>query len=268
MSQVTVIFEDGTDIYFARQLVSERLPEAKESLPPGVGEPFMGPIWTGLGEIYFWSVEAGPRPASRTARPTRRWTCATIQEWIVKPQLRTVPGVTEVNTIGGYEKQFHVTPDPMKLIAYGLSFRDVMRGPGHEQRQRGRRLHRAQRRAVPRPRRPAACTDLEDIRRHRGRDPQRRARSSCSDVAEVRLGKELRTGAGTANGHEAVLGTAIMLIGENSRTVSQRVDAKIDEVNRSLPENVKVTTVYDRTYLVDATLRDRPQEPARRRRCW
>ena len=124
VSQVTVIFNDDVDIYRARQLVSERLAEAKESLPAGVGTPFMGPIWTGLGEIYFWSVDAiGPKPDGTPYTPMD---LRTIQDWIVKPQLRSLPGLTEVNSIGGYEKQYHVTPDPMKLIAYGLSFRDVL----------------------------------------------------------------------------------------------------------------------------------------------
>jgi cobalt-zinc-cadmium resistance protein CzcA len=124
VSQVTVIFDDDADLYRARQLVSERLMEAKESLPPGVGAPFLGPIWTGLGEIYFWSVDAvGPKP---DGTPYTLMDLRTIQEWIIKPQLRSIPGVTEINTIGGYVKQYHVTPDPMKLIAYGLTFRDVL----------------------------------------------------------------------------------------------------------------------------------------------
>ncbi|MEK7841795.1 MAG: efflux RND transporter permease subunit, partial [Deltaproteobacteria bacterium] len=129
LSQVTVIFEDGTDIYFARQLVNERIQGAKANLPPGI-EPTMGPIATGLGEIFMWSVEAmegARKPDGMEYTPAD---IRTIQDWIIKPQLRNVPGVTEVNTIGGYEKQFHVTPDPEKLIAYGLTFRDVLNALG------------------------------------------------------------------------------------------------------------------------------------------
>ncbi len=250
VSQVTVIFDDDVDIYRARQLVSERLAEAKESLPAGVGVPFMGPIWTGLGEIYFWSVDAtGPKPGGTPYTPMD---LRTIQEWIVKPQLRSIPGITEINTIGGYEKQFHVTPDPMKLISYGLSFRDVMEALATNNANVGGGYieHSGEQYTI---RSEGQICSLEDIGNiklgtHDG------VPFYVRDVAEVSLGKELRTGAGTANGHEAVLGTAILLYGENSRTVSHRVDQKIAKVNKALPENVKITTLYDRTYLVDATL--------------
>jgi len=251
VSQVTVIFDDDVDLYRARQLVNERLAEAKESLPPGVGAPFMGPIWTGLGEIYFWSVDAvGPKPDGTPYTPMD---LRTIQEWIIKPQLRSIPGVTEINTIGGYEKQFHVTPDPMKLIAYGLSFRDVMEALAANNANVGGGYieHSGEQYTI---RSEGQIRSLEDIGNiklgtHDG------VPFFVRDVAEVSLGKELRTGAGTANGHEAVLGTAILLYGENSRTVSHRVDQKIAKVNKALPENVKITTLYDRTYLVDATLK-------------
>ncbi len=250
VSQVTVIFDDGVDIYRARQLVSERLAEAKESLPPGVGTPFMGPIWTGLGEIYFWSVDAGgPKPDGTPYTPMD---LKTIQEWVIKPQLRSVPGITEINTIGGYEKQFHVRPDPMKLIAYGISFRDVMEALAANNMNVGGGYieHAGEQYTI---RSAGRITDLDDIRNiklgtHDG------VAFFIRDVAEVGLGSELRTGTGTANGHEAVVGTAILLYGENSRTVSRRVDDKIRQVAAMLPENVKITTLYDRTYLVDATL--------------
>jgi heavy metal efflux system protein len=250
VSQVSVIFDDDVDIYRARQLVSERLAEARESLPPGVGAPFMGPIWTGLGEIYFWTVDAtGPKPDGTPYTPTD---LRTIQEWQVKPQLRSVPGVTEINTIGGHEKQFHVTPDPMKLIAYGLSFRDVMEalaannanvGGGYIE-QGGEQY------TIRSTGQIRTLEDIEGIKlgTHDG------VPFFIQDIAEVQLGRELRTGAGTANGHEAVLGTAILLFGENSRTVSHRIAGKIDEINKALPENVKINTLYDRTYLVDSTL--------------
>jgi len=251
VSQVTVIFKDDVDIYRARQLVSERLAEAKESLPSGVGTPFLGPIWTGLGEIYFWSVDAtGPKPDGTPYTPMD---LRTIQEWIVKPQLRSVPGVAEVNSIGGYERQYHVTPDPMKLIAYGLSFRDVVEALAANNANVGGGYveHGGEQYTIRALGRIRGVEDIRNIKlgTHDGTP------FYVKDVADVGLGRELRTGAGTSKGQEAVLGTAILLYGENSRVVSRRVDAKIAEVNKNLPENVTITTLYDRTYLVDATLR-------------
>jgi heavy metal efflux system protein len=245
LSQVTVVFEDGTDIYFARQLVAERIQEAKTQLPPGV-EPSMGPISTGLGEIFMFTVENKPG-AAHTPTDLR-----TVQDWIVRPQLRQVPGVTEVNTIGGYEKQFHVTPHPEKLIRFQLTLRDVLDalarnnanvGAGYIERNGEQYLIRS----------PGQIATLDDIRQivvaHREGVP-----IAIADVADVLLGKELRTGAAMENGQEVVLGTVFMLVGENSRTVSQRVAAKLETVNRSLPEGVVAKTVYDRTNLVDKTI--------------
>lgn len=252
LSQVTVIFQDGTDIYFARQLVNERIQEAKEKLPPGV-EAAMGPISTGLGEIFMWTVEAKEGALKQDGTPYTPTDLRTIQDWVVKPQLRNVPGVTEINTIGGYEKQFHVTPDPRRLIAYGLSFHDLVEalgrnnanvGAGYIERSGEQYLVRA----------PGQVTTMEEVKRitvrnHRG-IPIR-----IGDVAEVSIGKELRTGAATENGEEVVLGTVFMLMGENSRVVSQGVAKKLEEVNKTLPEGVVAKTVYDRTTLVDATIK-------------
>ncbi|HSW45308.1 MAG TPA: CusA/CzcA family heavy metal efflux RND transporter [Phycisphaerae bacterium] len=251
VSQVTLIFEDRMDIYRARQLVSERLAEARENLPVGVGTPFMGPIWTGLGEIYFWSVDAvGPKPDGTPYTPMD---LRTIQEWVIKPQLRSIPGLTEINTIGGFEKQYHVRPDPMKLISYGISFRDVMEALATNNMNVGGGYieHAGEQYTI---RSTGWIADIEDIRNiklgtHDG------VAYYVRDVADVGLGSELRTGTGTANGREAVVGTAILLYGENSRTVARRVDEKIRQIDRLLPENVQITTLYDRTYLVDATLR-------------
>src|SRR5215203_6062566 len=125
LSQVTVVFEDGTDIYWARQLIAERVQEVKSQLPPGI-EPKMGPIASGLGEIFLWTVEAKPGAKTPEGQAYTGMDLRTIQDWIVRPQLKTVPGVADVNTIGGYTKQFHVTPFPDKLLAYGLTFRDVL----------------------------------------------------------------------------------------------------------------------------------------------
>ena len=251
LSQVTVIFEDGTDIYFARQLINERVQEVRSHLPPGV-QPSMGPIATGLGEIFMWTVEpkeGAKRPDGSEYTPTE---LRTIQDWIVRPQLRNIPGVTEINTIGGHLKQFHVAPDPAKLVAYGLSFRDVLEalarnnanvGAGYIEKSGEQYLVRA----------PGQVTTLDEIRDiviRTERDVPIRVR----DVAEVLLGKELRTGAATENGKEVVLGTVFMLLGENSRTVSQRVASKLAEVNRTLPPGVTAKTVYDRTTLVDKTI--------------
>jgi len=252
LSQVTVIFEDGTDIYFARQLVNERLQEAKEDLPRGI-DSAMGPISTGLGEIFMWTVEALPGARQPDGSPYTSTDLRTVQDWVVRPQLRNLRGVTEINTIGGYLKQYHVAPDPAKLVAYGLGFRDVMEalarnnvnvGAGYIERSGEQYLIRA----------PGQVRSLEEIGdiliRGEAGVPVR-----IRDVAEVLLGKELRTGAATENGEEVVLGTVFMLIGENSRTVSQRVAAKLVEVNRTLPEGVVAKTVYDRTTLVERTIR-------------
>ncbi len=250
VSQVTVIFKDEVDLYRARQLVSERLAEAKESLPAGVGTPFLGPIWTGLGEIYFWSIDAvGPKPDGTPYTPMD---LRTIQEWVVKPQLRTIPGLTEVNSIGGYEKQYHVTPDPVKLMAYDLTFRDVLDALANNNTNVGGGYieHAGEQYIIRSTGLIQNETDIANVKlgTHYGTPIY------VKDVAQVGLGQELRTGAGTSGGAEAVLGTAILLYGENSRAVSHRVAQKIAEVNKSMPPNVKINTLYDRTYLVDATI--------------
>ena len=251
LSQVTVVFKDGTDIYFARQLVNERIQEVKDRLPPGV-ETTMGPISTGLGEIYMFSVEAKPGARKANGEPYSPTDLRIAQDWIIKPQLRSVPGVIEVNSIGGYEKQFHVLPDPTRLMAYRLSFRDVMTalatnnanvGAGYIERNGEQYLVRT----------PGQVRNVDEIKDivigSRGGVPVR-----IRDVADVREGTELRTGAATMNGQEAVLSTAMLLIGENSRTVAQRVATKLRDIGRSLPDGVVARTVYDRSHLVEATI--------------
>jgi len=252
LSQVTVIFKEGTDIYWARQLVSERLSAAKESLPPGLAEPQMGPVATGLGEIYMWTLSAAPDAKKPDGTLYDTTDLRSIQDWIVRPQLRSVPGVTEINSIGGYEKLYQVSPDPAKLVGYGLSFRDVLDALAANNSNAGGGYieHRGEQYLV---RATGLVTSFDDIRgivvgSHDG-IPIR-----IQDVAEVGVGRELRTGAATQDGQEVVVGTAIMLVGENSRVVSQRVGERMKTVNKSLPEGVQATTVYDRTYLVDATL--------------
>jgi cobalt-zinc-cadmium resistance protein CzcA len=251
LSQVTVVFLDGTDIYFARQLVNERIQQVKDQLPPGV-ETAMGPVSTGLGEIFQFAVEAGPGAKNAEGKPYSPTELRTIQDWIIKPQLRTVPGVVEVNTIGGFERQFHVLPDPARLMAYKLSFRDVMTalaannanvGAGYIERNGEQYLVRT----------PGQVATIDEIRNivigSRQGVPIR-----IGDVASVEEGKELRTGAATVNGEEAVIGTAMLLIGENSRDVAQRVDRKLKSIAASLPEGVMARTLYDRTALVEATI--------------
>jgi cobalt-zinc-cadmium resistance protein CzcA len=250
LSQVTVVFHDGTDIYFARQLVNERIQDVKSKLPPGI-EPAMGPIATGLGEIFMYTVE---NEADDPSRPPvySPSDLRTIQDWVVKPRLRMVPGVIDVNSIGGYVKQYHVTPYPQRLAAYGLTFQDVLAalarnnanvGAGYIERNGEQYLIRA----------PGQVTSLEDLRRiivgTRDGVPM-----YVSDVADVLLGPELRTGAATEDGREVVLGTVFMLMGENSRTVSQRVAAQMEDINRTLPPGIVAKTVYNRTDLVNATI--------------
>jgi heavy metal efflux system protein len=251
LSQVTVIFKDGTDIYFARQLVNERIQSARESMPGGIS-PVIGPISTGLGEIYLWTVEAEEGAKKADGKPYSPTDLREIQDWIIKPQLRNVAGVTEINSIGGYAKEFHIAPDPAKLLAHGLTMTDVVTalernnanvGAGYIEKRGEQYLIRA----------PGQVKSVEDIGNvilgNANGIPLR-----VQDVAEVGIGKELRTGAATDNGREVVLGTVFMLIGENSRTVSQAVDKKMQEINRTLPAGVKAVTVYDRTVLVDKAI--------------
>ncbi len=252
LSQVTVIFDDGTDIYFARQLVDQRIQEAQGSLPAGI-VPTMGPISTGLGEIFMWTVDAEegakkPDGVAYTITDLRE-----IQDWIIRPQLRMVRGVTEINAIGGYVKQYHVTPYPEKLLSFGLTLQDVVLalernnlnvGAGYIEKGGEQYLVRV----------PGQVTNLDEIADiilgNRQGVPIR-----VKDVADVIIGKELRNGAATQNGEEVILGTAHMLIGENSRAVSRAVAEKLTEINRTLPEGVAATAVYDRTSLVDKSIR-------------
>ncbi len=251
LSQVTIVFQDGTDIYFARQLVNERIQQAKDQLPPGV-ETAMGPVSTGLGEIYMYAVEAKAGAKNEAGQPYSATDLRTIQDWIIKPQLRTVPGIVEVNTIGGFEKQYHVLPDPQRLMAYKLSFRDVMTalaannanvGAGYIERNGEQYLVRT----------PGQLGTLDDIR-NVVIGTRQGVPILVSDVATVQEGKELRTGAATLNGAETVVGTAMLLIGENSRSAAQGVAERLKAVNPSLPEGVVARPLYDRTTLVEATI--------------
>lgn len=251
LSQVTVVFEDGTDIYFARQQVNERLQQAASQLPAGV-RPSLGPVATGLGEIFMYTVEA--EPGARKADGTE-WTLTdlrTLQDWVIRPQLRNLKGVTEVNTIGGNIRQFHILPDPAKLVAFDLTINDIMlavernnvsAGAGYIERGGEQNLIRI----------PGQVGDEAGLRdivvAIRDGLPLR-----VQDVASVQEGTELRTGAATKDGHEVVLGTVFMLIGENSREVAQRSGERLKQIDESLPEGVSARSIYDRTSLVDRSI--------------
>ena len=251
LSQVTVIFKDGTDVYLVRQLVSQRIQEVRSRLPAAI-VPTIGPISTGLGEIFMWTVDADPEARKPDGTPYTSMDLRELQDWIIKPRMRMVKGVTEVNSVGGYVKQFHVTPYPEKLISFGLTLQDLVLalernnlniGAGYIEKSGEQYLVRV----------PGQVADLVEI----GEiilGSNQGVPIRVKNVADVLIGKELRTGAATQNGHEVVLGTAFMLIGENSRTVSQAAAEKLTEINRGLPAGISATPVYNRTTLVDKTI--------------
>lgn len=251
LSQVTVVFKDGTDIYFARNLINERLQQVKSQLPEGL-EPNLGPVATGLGEIFHYTVRADKSARQANGEPFDATALRSVQDWIIRPQLRLVPGVTEVNTIGGYEQQFHITPWPAKLLAYGISWENIIAalknnnanvGAGFIEKNGEQYLIRA----------PGQISDMQSIAQiivaTRDQVPIR-----IADLADIGFGKPLRTGAATQDGEETVLGTAVMLIGGNSRTVSQAVAAQLTQINKTLPQGVRAEPVYDRTVLVNKTI--------------
>ncbi|HXE71017.1 MAG TPA: efflux RND transporter permease subunit, partial [Candidatus Nitrosotenuis sp.] len=245
LSQVTVVFEEGTDIYFARRLVIERLGEAREQIPGGLGNPQVGPISTGLGEIYQYEVR-GPGRDLMELRD--------LQDWVVRRLLRTVPGVTEVNTFGGQKMQYQVLVDPVKLRAYGLTFRDVLEALRANNRNAGGGFleYRGEQYLIRSQGLVKGERDIGDIvlAEHRGTPV------CVRDVARVLRGPAPRQGAVTRDGRgEVVTGVAMMLVGANSRTVARDVDARVADINRSLPPGVRLETFYDRTDLVNRTLK-------------
>lgn len=258
-AQVTVIFDENVDIYFARAQVSERLAQAKEALPEGA-EPRMGAISTGLGEIYMWTVEYEDPNADYTTPEGRVLTgdvekatyLRTLQDWIIRPQLKTVRGVAEVDAIGGYAQQYQVQPDVQRLAALGLSFANVIEALERNNASAGAGFleQKGEAYVVRADGRLDGLTDIGNVViATRGSVP-----IYLRDVADIVFGKELRTGSASENGHEVVVGTAMMLKGENSRTVSKAVDQKLAEINASLPDGVVAKTVLNRTKLVDATI--------------
>jgi len=251
LSQVTVVFADGTDIYFARQLVNERLQGVRSTLPAGI-EPELGPIATGLGEIFMYTIEAKPGAVKSDGTRYTAQDLRTLHDWVVRPQLRNVPGVTEVNSVGGYRKEYVVAPDPSRLAGFGLTVENVIAaleanngnvGAGYIERSGAQYLIRV-------PGQAQGERDLAGIIvATRGGVPVR-----IADVADVEIGSEIRNGAATKDGQEVVLGTIYMLVGENAREVSVAVAERLEEVNRSLPGGVVAKTVYDRSKLVEATV--------------
>ncbi len=243
LSQVTVVFQDSVDIYFARQLVLERLQSAKEEIPAGLGAPTMGPIATGLGEIYLYTLD------SEKYDPME---LRTMQDWIIKPALRTTQGVAEVNSVGGFEKSYQVIPDPQKLLFYGLTLREVFEALAHNNANAGGSYieHNEEHYLV---RGIGLVKTLDDIGNIVVGEKEG-VPIYVKNLADVKVGPEIRTGVATRDGKETVQGTALLLKGENSRTVATRVREKLREIQKTLPPAVKINPIYDRTVLVDKTI--------------
>ena len=274
-SQVTAVFTEGTDIYFARQQILERLVEARETMPEGV-EPRLGPVSTGLGEVMMWTVHFAPRKPGDVVRDgapgwqgdgtyltpegerladdaARATYLRTVEDWIIRPQLRTVRGLAGVDAIGGYVKQYVVQPDPARLMAFGLTFSDLgdalernnaSMGAGYVERG-GEGL------VVRSPGRLASAAEMEQV----VVATREGVPILLRDVARVQTGQAPRTGSASENGQEVVVGTALMLIGGNSRTVAAAVDERLAEVRRTLPPGIEAKTVLDRGLLVDSTIK-------------
>jgi cobalt-zinc-cadmium resistance protein CzcA len=251
LSQVTVVFADSKDIYLARQQISERLQSIRNDLPSGA-QPSLGPVASGLGEIFTYAIRAEEGARNEDGQPYTAEDLRTIQDWIIRPQLVKVPGVTEINSIGGFEREYQVAPKPGKLLAYKISMAELAdalqrnnqnAGAGYIERNGEQWLVRS----------PGQLQSIDDIRsvviKKLDDAPVR-----VGDVADVYFGKQLRTGAATQNGQETVLGTAFMLLGENSRIVAKAVAKRLDQVNQTLPDGVVAEAVYDRTTLVDKTI--------------
>ena len=251
LSQITIVFKEGTDIYFARQQVAERVNAAKSDLPSGL-TPDLGPIATGLGEIFMFTLDAAPGATNDDGTTISPTDLRTAHDWIIRPQLLRVPGVVEINPIGGFKKEILVAPDPAKLLAYGLGYEDVVNALEQNNANRGAGFieHNGAQWLMRVPGQAETMDDLGAIVIEENDGLPVRIR----DIGTVGLGKEMRSGAATQNGHEVVMSTVFMLIGENSRTVSKRVAEKLEEVKSTLPPGITATAVYDRTALVDKTL--------------
>lgn len=252
LSQVTVVFKDGVDIYRARQVVSERLLGVVPELPKGA-EAKLGPISTGLGEIFQYTVDVEKPAAEPEARLRQLMEVKALQDWFIKPRLLTVEGVAEVNSTGGYERQYHVQPDIRKMNSYGIHFEEITTAleRANQNVGGGYIAQTAEQFLVQG---VGLFQSASDIARVPVKQLDSLRVIRVGDIANVGLGKELRTGAATVNGEETVLGTVMMLLGENSRTVSLRAKDKIDEIRKTLPPGFVLNTVYNRSDLVNATL--------------
>ncbi|WP_245100709.1 efflux RND transporter permease subunit [Acinetobacter nosocomialis] len=252
LSQVTIIFKDGTDIYWARQLINQRLQEAKSALPDSI-DPQMSPISTGLGEIYQWVVKAEPNAKKADGSAYSAMDLREIQDWIIRPQLQRVQGVAEVNSIGGYNKTYVVSPDLTRLQQLQIPLTDLQDALQNNNENRGAGFieENGQQLTV---RVPGMLTSIQDIQNvtvaTKNGLPIR-----VADVASVSIGHDLRTGGATYNGQETVLGIAMMMMGENSKTIAKAIDQKVQEIQRSLPQGVVIETVYDRSSLVDKAIK-------------
>ncbi|WP_444901639.1 efflux RND transporter permease subunit [Microbulbifer sp. SSSA007] len=252
LSQVTVIFEDGTDIYFARQLVNERLTSVRGALPAGL-EPELGPIATGLGEIFMFTVDSEPGATNADGSAVTPKDLRSVHDWIVRPQLLRVPGVVEVNPIGGFKREILIAIEPDKLLAFGLTQEDLIRSIEENNRNRGVGFieHSGAQWLL---RVPGQASSLETLKDFLVAEVNGVA-VRLGDLAKIEEGREMRTGAATQNGREVVMSTVFMLVGENSRTVAGAVGEKLEDIKQSLPPGITLTAVYDRTGLVDQTLR-------------
>ena len=252
LSQVTIVFKDGTDIYWARQQINQRIQEAQSELPAQIA-PTMSPVSTGLGEIYQWVLKADPNAKKPDGTAYTPMDLREIQDWIVRPQLQRVKGVAEVNTIGGFEKTYVVSPDLNRMQQLNISLEQLQQAlaQNNENRGAGYIEDNGQQLTV---RVPGAFNGLSDIENTMLGSPNG-SPIRVGDIAQVSIGHDLRTGAATYNGKETVLGVAMMAIGGNSRTVSKAVDAKLQDIQNSLPKGVVIETVYDRTTLVEKAIK-------------
>ncbi|BFL69233.1 CusA/CzcA family heavy metal efflux RND transporter [Moraxella osloensis] len=252
LSQVTIVFKDGTDIYWARQQINQRIQEAQSELPAQIA-PTMSPVSTGLGEIYQWVLKADPNAKKPDGTAYTPMDLREIQDWIVRPQLQRVKGVAEVNTIGGFEKTYVVSPDLNRMQQLNISLEQLQQAlaQNNENRGAGYIEDNGQQLTV---RVPGAFNGLSDIENTMLGSPNG-SPIRVGDIAQVSIGHDLRTGGATYNGKETVLGVAMMAMGGNSRTVSKAVDAKLQDIQNSLPKGVVIETAYDRTTLVEKAIK-------------
>ena len=252
LSQVTIVFKDGTDIYWARQQINQRIQEAQSELPAQIA-PTMSPVSTGLGEIYQWVLKADPNAKKPDGTAYTPMDLREIQDWIVRPQLQRVKGVAEVNSIGGFEKTYVVSPDLNRMQQLNISLEQLQQAlaQNNENRGAGYIEDNGQQLTV---RVPGAFNGLSDIENTMLGSPNG-SPIRVGDIAQVSIGHDLRTGGATYNGKETVLGVAMMAMGGNSRTVSKAVDAKLQDIQNSLPKGVVIEPVYDRTTLVEKAIK-------------